>query len=266
MHSLSPFTSLLRNAFPDLPLFSLLAASGSTMRVHHLARTWPTALALFTARIVSIWLGVYATSTACATKHAAFTTTPRGGGSGSKGGGGGGGGSGGGLLGGCGAEGSLACCGWAAFVTQAGIALGLADEIANNFPSWGPGLQASLVSAIVLSQFVGPPLLKCALGLSGEADALSRRRVSRPGAHERDGARGLEEHEHGGGAARVDGAHDDVTRVTERPTAALLRADRARAAPAARGGGGGGGGVHDGGETSEDEASTVVVSFGLRGS
>lgn len=151
--------------------------------------------------------------------------------------------------------------------------MGLADEIANNFPSWGPGLQASLVSAIVLSQFVGPPLLKCALSLSGEA-GTGRRCPSLRAAS--DGACGSPPR--GGGAGRVASAGrvgarggggdatdcaavDDVTRVTERPTASLLRADRARATPAGRAAA-----VPDGGETSEDEASTVVVSFGLRDS
>ena len=89
---------------------------------------------------------------------------------------------------------------------QAGITLGLSDEIAISFPKWGGQLQACLVAAIVLSQLgascatltltprpqsfpsrvcsrrpaclrvhcvpraaVGPPLLKLALSASGEA-------------------------------------------------------------------------------------------------
>jgi hypothetical protein len=63
------------------------------------------------------------------------------------------------------------CYGWAAFVTQAGITLGLSDELALNFPTWGPALQAPLVSSVVFSQIVGPPLLKAALAKVGEVHA-----------------------------------------------------------------------------------------------
>ena len=34
--------------------------------------------------------------------------------------------------------------GWASYVTQAGVSLGLADEISRLFPSWGPALHGTL--------------------------------------------------------------------------------------------------------------------------
>ena len=46
---------------------------------------------------------------------------------------------------------------------RTGITLGLTDEIAEMFPSWGPSLQATLISVIVLNQLVGPPLFEHAL-------------------------------------------------------------------------------------------------------
>uniref|UniRef100_A0A7S0Q0V0 Cation/H+ exchanger domain-containing protein n=1 Tax=Coccolithus braarudii TaxID=221442 RepID=A0A7S0Q0V0_9EUKA len=58
--------------------------------------------------------------------------------------------------------------GWLAYVTQAGMSLGLAGEVAENFPSWGPKLEMTLVSVIVLNQLVGPPLLEFALRRAGE--------------------------------------------------------------------------------------------------
>ena len=124
------------------------------------------------------------------------------------------------------------CCDWAAYVTQAGITLGLSDEIAASFPAWGPSLQAPLVSAIVLSQLVGPPLLKAALLSSGEcrggADGAD---VGGGGAGGRDDSARDDSASTGGGTgggavAALDGINDDFMRddVATRPF--LASADR----------------------------------------
>ncbi|MFQ5717936.1 MAG: TrkA C-terminal domain-containing protein [Acidobacteriota bacterium] len=62
--------------------------------------------------------------------------------------------------------------GWMSFVTQAGIGLGLAEEIAGEFPTWGGSLSAVIVAIIVMNQVVGPPLFKWALHLVGEARSV----------------------------------------------------------------------------------------------
>jgi len=102
------------------------------MRVGVLRHTWPVALALFGARLFSLWAGNYL---GC-------------------------------RIAGSGAE--HVRYGWLAYVTQAGITLGLTDEIAEMFPTWGPSLQATLISVIVLNQLVGPPLFEHALRGAGE--------------------------------------------------------------------------------------------------
>lgn len=56
-----------------------------------------------------------------------------------------------------------------AYVTQAGIGLGLAREIAIEFPQLGDEFATLVISVIVLSQFVGPPLLKFAIKRVGES-------------------------------------------------------------------------------------------------
>ena len=58
---------------------------------------------------------------------------------------------------------------------QAGVSLGLADEVSRLFPRWGPALHGTLVSAIVLNQLLGPPMLKLALRKAGEAGGASLR-------------------------------------------------------------------------------------------
>ena len=58
---------------------------------------------------------------------------------------------------------------WMAYVTQAGIGLGLAQEVAVEFPEFGDEFATLIVSVIVLSQLVGPPLLKAAIKRVGEA-------------------------------------------------------------------------------------------------
>jgi Trk K+ transport system NAD-binding subunit/Kef-type K+ transport system membrane component KefB len=58
---------------------------------------------------------------------------------------------------------------WMAYVTQAGVGLGLAKEVAVEFTGWGPQFATLLISMIMVNQIVGPPLFKWVLNLVGEA-------------------------------------------------------------------------------------------------
>ena len=55
------------------------------------------------------------------------------------------------------------------FITQAGVSVGLAKEIAVEFPAWGPELATLSIGVIVLNQIVGPPMLKWAINRVGES-------------------------------------------------------------------------------------------------
>ncbi|MEZ4722548.1 MAG: cation:proton antiporter [Flavobacteriales bacterium] len=59
--------------------------------------------------------------------------------------------------------------GWMPFVTQAGVGLGLATEVALEFPEWGGEFSSIIIAVIVLNQFIGPPLFKWSLMKVGEA-------------------------------------------------------------------------------------------------
>ncbi len=52
---------------------------------------------------------------------------------------------------------------WMPYLTQAGVALGLATIIAHEFPEWGPQFETIIIAIIVMNQLIGPPLFKWAL-------------------------------------------------------------------------------------------------------
>ena len=58
--------------------------------------------------------------------------------------------------------------GWMAYVTQAGVALGLTTIISKEFPGWGEQFATVIIALIVINQFVGPPLFKFAVFRVGE--------------------------------------------------------------------------------------------------
>ena len=57
---------------------------------------------------------------------------------------------------------------WMAFLTQAGVTLGLAQQASAHF-AWGPDFNATIVAVSVINQVVGPPMMKYALRAAGEA-------------------------------------------------------------------------------------------------
>ncbi|HHO55217.1 MAG TPA: cation:proton antiporter, partial [Trueperaceae bacterium] len=59
--------------------------------------------------------------------------------------------------------------GWATYITQAGVGLGLAKEVGVEFPEWGAAFSTMIISVIVVSQLVGPLLFKWAVVRTGES-------------------------------------------------------------------------------------------------
>ncbi|GAB4248072.1 MAG: cation:proton antiporter [Ekhidna sp.] len=58
--------------------------------------------------------------------------------------------------------------GWMPYITQAGVALGLATVVSNEFPGWGDQFATVIIALIVINQFIGPPLFKWAIYQVGE--------------------------------------------------------------------------------------------------
>lgn len=59
---------------------------------------------------------------------------------------------------------------WMGLITQAGIALGLAREVAVEFPDLGNSFATLIISVVVLNEIFGPVLLKFALNRVGETN------------------------------------------------------------------------------------------------
>ncbi len=137
------FTRLLAALSPAV-FIAFFTLTGASLGLGVLARTWPVALALFFVRLLGFALGSAA---------------------------------GGGVAG---EPGRLSLAAGLAFVTQAGVALGLAKEVADTFPDFGATFATLVVALVVLNQIVGPPLLKLALHLAGEVrgGGATRRRVA----------------------------------------------------------------------------------------
>jgi Kef-type K+ transport system membrane component KefB len=64
---------------------------------------------------------------------------------------------------------TVARYGWAPLVSQAGLALGLALVVANEYPSFGPGFQSLAIAMVAINEMVGPVLFKWALDRAGES-------------------------------------------------------------------------------------------------
>lgn len=120
------FLDLLNRSGPGIYI-AFFTLTGASIRLDILAHTWSIALMLFGVRIVAIFAGSF--------------------------------------LGGClaGIDSQSSRTYWMAFITQAGVGLGLAKEVGIEFPQWGPSFSTIMISVIVLNQIVGPPLFKLAI-------------------------------------------------------------------------------------------------------
>jgi Trk K+ transport system NAD-binding subunit len=107
--------------------------TGAALALDILLAAWPIALALFTVRLLGIFIGSF----------------------------------GGGMI----AKDPMQHnrLGWMAYVTQAGVGLGLAKEVAVEFPVWGDAFATVMISVIVVNQIVGPPFFKWVINRVGES-------------------------------------------------------------------------------------------------
>lgn len=107
--------------------------TGAMISLEVLAKVWLIALGLFFVRLISMIIGAYIGSTLAKDDplHRKL--------------------------------------GWMPYVTQAGVGLGLAVKVAEEFPAWGNEFATIVIAVIVLNQFIGPPLFKLALNKVGES-------------------------------------------------------------------------------------------------
>ncbi len=132
-------TSRFRNEFLNIlydigpPVYiAFFTLTGASLSLDVLMQTWPIALALFFTRITSIFIGSFI----------------------------------GGVM--AGNPLKVNAVSWMAYITQAGVGLGLAKEVVVEFPEFGNPFATIIISIIVLNQIVGPPLFKLAIKLMKE--------------------------------------------------------------------------------------------------
>jgi Kef-type K+ transport system membrane component KefB len=63
---------------------------------------------------------------------------------------------------------------WMGFLTQAGITLGIAVIVAENFPGWGATFKSVVIGTIAIFQVAGPVVFKYGLGRAGELPPVDR--------------------------------------------------------------------------------------------
>jgi Kef-type K+ transport system membrane component KefB len=62
---------------------------------------------------------------------------------------------------------------WGAFISQAGVALGMAELLSREFPTWGAELYGFFVGMVAIHELAGPVLAKWALDRAGEVGAAA---------------------------------------------------------------------------------------------
>jgi len=127
--------SIILNDIGPAVYIVFFTLTGASLALGVLAKTWPVALGLFAVRIGAIFIGSYGGGTLAGDppKHNRLS--------------------------------------WMAYVTQAGVGLGLAKEVVVEFPEWGTPFASIIIAVIVLNQIVGPPMFKWAIRLVGESHA-----------------------------------------------------------------------------------------------
>lgn len=133
----SDFLKILRQIAPPIYI-AFFTLTGAALQLDILGDIWPIALALFVVRLMGIFLGSFGGGVAARDpmKHNRLS--------------------------------------WLAYVTQAGIGLGLAKEVAVEFSEWGAAFATMIIAVIVINQIVGPPLFKWAIYLVKEAHTRAK--------------------------------------------------------------------------------------------
>ncbi len=112
--------------------------TGAALELDVLAQTWQIAVALYFVRMISIMIGSYLGGTIAG--NPPLHNRLR----------------------------------WMGFITQAGVALGLAKEVAVEFPELGNAFATMVISVVVLNEISGPLFFKWVINRVGEAHTRAK--------------------------------------------------------------------------------------------
>lgn len=120
----------------SLPVYALFfAVAGAELDFTVLGTAWVVATSMLLARVVALWLATYL--------GARLVKDPP----------------------------VVRRHAWMGFLAQAGVTLGIANLIRDNFPVWGGSVATVIIAMIAVNQLVGPPAFRWALIRAGESHA-----------------------------------------------------------------------------------------------
>ena len=125
------FAKILEEIGPPVYI-CFFTLTGASLSLDVLWQAWPMALTLFFVRMAAIFIGSFTGS--------ALAQNPL----------------------------RMNAVSWMAYITQAGVGLGLAKEVVVEFPEFGNSFATVMIAVIILNQIVGPPLFKTAIKLMKE--------------------------------------------------------------------------------------------------
>ncbi|ACN15385.1 TrkA3 [Desulforapulum autotrophicum HRM2] len=125
------FSKILLDVGPPIYI-AFFTLTGASLSLDVLVSTWPIAVALFFARGIAIFAGSF--------MGGSFAKNPL--------------------------KNNLVS--GMAFITQAGVGLGLAKAVVVEFPGWGDAFATIMISVIILNQIIGPIAFKAAIKLMNE--------------------------------------------------------------------------------------------------
>ncbi|NIQ39848.1 MAG: hypothetical protein GTN81_14860 [Proteobacteria bacterium] len=132
----SPQGEGLMNAIDrsSLPVYVIFfALTGAALDLEALKQTWHLALMLAGVRLIAIWFGAFWGGRLSGDPPVFYRNS------------------------------------WLAFITQAGVSLGLTAIVAKRFPEWGASFATIVVAVIAINQLLGPIAFRSALIRVGEA-------------------------------------------------------------------------------------------------
>ncbi len=133
------FMKILHDIGPTIYI-AFFTLTGASLSLDILVDIWPIALTLFGVRLISIFLGSFAGGWIAGEKMKHNRVA------------------------------------WMAYITQAGVGLGLAKAVAVEFPEWGNSFATMIVAVIIINQIIGPAFFKWSINIVKEARPKAGRR------------------------------------------------------------------------------------------
>ena len=120
----------------SLPIYALFfAVAGADLDITILRTSWVIATAIILTRVVALWVSTYL--------GARIVGDPP----------------------------VIRQYAWMGFMAQAGVTLGIASLVRDNFPVWGDSVATVIIAMIAVNQLIGPPAFRWTLVKTGESHA-----------------------------------------------------------------------------------------------